>query len=168
MTEAKNEQANNEFSGDKERRRPRVVAVNLSETKGVPKEPVANGELIVGFGLKGDAHGGNWHRQVSLLARESIDRMTSSGVPGLSPGKFAENITTKDIVLHTLPVGTLLTIGEAVLEVTQIGKECHGKCAVYRQVGECVMPNEGIFARVVKGGTIHASDEIRIAASTLN
>jgi len=140
----------------------RVVAVNISERKGVPKKTIEAGELIENFGLKGDAHAGNWHRQVSLLGQESIDKMKALGIKGLCTGKFAENITTEGIELYSLKVGTRLKIGDALLEVTQIGKECYQKCAIYHQVGECVMPKEGIFARVIKGGTVKAGDSIDV------
>ena len=141
---------------------PRVIAVNLSVTKGVPKQPVASGEFIADHGLKGDAHAGKWHRQVSLLGRESIERMAAQGVGGLSPGRFAENITTENIILYRLNIGDRLTIGQVLLEITQIGKECHQHCAIFRQVGNCVMPTEGVFARVLNGGTIKAGDPIRV------
>jgi MOSC domain-containing protein YiiM len=138
----------------------KLVAINISEKKGVPKTPIELGEFIVDFGLKGDAHGGNWHRQVSFLGQESIDKMKAVGVKGLCTGKFAENITTEGIELYSLPIGTKLKVGEVVFEVTQIGKECHQRCAIYHQVGDCVMPKEGIFARVIRGGIIKAGDEI--------
>lgn len=138
----------------------RVVAVNISEKKGVPKKPIEVGELFENFGLKGDAHAGNWHRQVSLLGVESIEKMKEIGIKGLCYGKFAENITTEGIELYKLEVGTRIRIGDAVLEISQIGKECHKKCAIYHQVGDCVMPREGIFAKVIKGGEIKAGDEI--------
>lgn len=141
---------------------PWVVAINISKMKGVPKAPITSAEFITEFGLKGDAHGGSWHRQVSLLAQESIDRMASLGVPGLTPGRFAENITTQNLALHQLKIGTKLTIGDVVLEVTQIGKECHRHCAIYHQVGKCAMPTEGIFARVLQGGTITPGMTIRV------
>lgn len=141
---------------------PVVIGVSKSETKGVPKQNVEFGEFIVGVGLKGDAHGGDHIRQVSLLAQESIDKMSQSGAKALHSGIFAENITTCGIILHTLPVGTLLQIGEARFEVTQIGKKCHGKCAIYDAVGDCVMPREGIFAIVTHGGIVKPGDEILI------
>ncbi|HEX2945500.1 MAG TPA: MOSC domain-containing protein [Clostridia bacterium] len=139
-----------------------VLAINISEKKGVPKKTIDQGEFIVDFGLKGDAHGGNWHRQVSLLGQESIDKMTAIGIKGLCSGKFAENITTEGIVLYELPVGTRLNIGDVLFEVTQIGKECHQKCAIFKLVGNCVMPKEGIFAKVLKGGIIKKGDKIEI------
>ncbi len=143
----------------------RVVAVNISEKKGTFKYPVEQACLKLDHGIVGDAHAGNWHRQVSLLAQESIDKMTALGVADLTPGKFAENITTEGIELFTLPIGTRLQIGDVLLEVTQIGKECHQHCQIFEQVGVCVMPREGIFAKVIKEGTIHAGDEVTVLPS---
>ncbi|MBC3803005.1 MOSC domain-containing protein [Acetobacterium fimetarium] len=140
----------------------KVIAVNISDKKGVIKHPVAVGECLVDFGIKGDAHGGNWHRQISLLGQESIDKMTAMGVAGLDPGKFAENLTTEGIELFTLPVGTQMEINGVLLEVTQIGKECHKGCAIKQQVGDCIMPREGIFVKVLKNGEIRPGDEIII------
>lgn len=140
-----------------------IVSVNLSEKKGTVKQPVQAGRLLPDFGLEGDAHAGNWHRQVSLLAQESIDRMTALGIPGLTPGIFAENITTEGIELYTLPVGTRLRLGEALAEVTQIGKECHHHCEIFKKVGKCVMPKEGIFVRILQGGDIRPGDAVEIS-----
>lgn len=137
----------------------RVIAVNSSEHKGVCKQSLAVGHFSVDVGLQGDAHAGPGHRQVSLLAVESIARMHSAEVQ-LVPGIFAENLTTEGIVLHALPLGTQLEIGSVILKVTQIGKECHQGCAIREQVGDCVMPREGIFASVVQGGTIFPDDRI--------
>jgi len=138
----------------------RVVAVSISDKQGVKKNPIDQGQLLDNYGLQGDVHAGPWHRQVSLLAQESIDKMRSKGLE-LSPGDFAENITTSGIDLLALPIGSRLRIGStAILEVTQHGKECHHHCAIYRQVGDCVMPREGIFVRVLKGGPVKAGDEI--------
>lgn len=139
-----------------------VVAINISDKKGTPKRTIDKGEFIVDFGLKGDAHGGNWHRQVSLLGMESIQKMRDMGVKGLCSGKFAENITTEGIELNKLAIGTRLKINDVVLEITQIGKQCHKKCAIYHQIGDCVMPTDGIFARVIVGGEINAGDEVLI------
>jgi MOSC domain-containing protein YiiM len=139
----------------------KVVAINISEIKGVPKNTIETGELVAEYGLKGDAHAGNWHRQVSFLGMESIEKMQALGIKGLYTGIFAENITTEGIELYSLAIGTRLAIGDSILEVTQIGKECHKKCAIYHQVGDCVMPKEGIFARVLKGGFIKKGDEIK-------
>lgn len=123
----------------------KVLSINISEKKGVIKNPIKEGIFIEEHGLKDDAHAGKWHRQVSLLSQESIDKMIKMGVDGLEAGKFAENITTEGIVLYELPVGTRLKIGETIQEVTQIGKECHKGCAIKNQVGTCIMPTEGIF-----------------------
>jgi len=139
-----------------------VVAVCISETKGVPKQDVGSAMLVDNHGLDGDAHAGRWHRQVSLLAEESIAKMRAKGLD-VGPGAFAENITTRGLELPILPIGTRLGVGsEALLEVTQIGKECHSKCAIFQQVGECVMPSEGIFAKVLHGGIVKAEDPIRV------
>lgn len=140
----------------------KVIAINISEKKGVPKEGIPVGNFIEDFGLEGDAHAGKWHRQVSLLGVESMDKMKSQGVEGLCTGKFAENLTTEGIVLWELPIGTMLKIGETVQEVTQIGKECHMGCAIRELVGDCVMPREGIFTKVIKGGKIKEGDNIDI------
>lgn len=140
----------------------KVVAINISTEKGTVKKPVESALFIEEFGIEGDAHAGKWHRQVSLLSDESIDKMRKQGVEGLDPGKFAENITTEGIVLYELPVGTKLRIGDTIQEVTQIGKKCHHGCEIYKQIGDCVMPREGIFTRVLKGGTVKAGDIIEI------
>lgn len=140
-----------------------ILAVNISEKKGTPKKSIQQGVLIKDFGLEGDAHAGKWHRQISLLAAESIEKAKGMRTDGLCHGVFAENLTTQGITLHTLPVGTLLRVGsEAVLEVTQIGKECHDGCAISKLVGQCVMPREGIFAKVLQGGTVRPGDEISV------
>lgn len=139
----------------------KVISVNISEKKGTVKSPVHQIELKKNHGIVGDAHAGNWHRQVSLLAVESLEKIKEK-IPSLKPGDFAENIMTEGIILHTLPIGTLLIIGECELEVTQIGKECHKGCEIRNITGECIMPTEGIFAIVRKEGTIYPEDEIRI------
>ena len=139
-----------------------VLDVNISKEKGVIKTPVEVGNLIENFGLEGDAHGGDWHRQISLLAVESIDKMKAMGLPDLKDGDFAENITTKGLILHEIPVGTKFKIGDAILEVTQIGKKCHKGCAIKQKVGSCIMPTEGIFAKVLKGGPIKKGDKIEL------
>ena len=137
-----------------------VVSVNISGLKGVCKEAVNEVKLIKDFGIEGDAHAGNWHRQLSLLAQESVDKLTALGAGELKSGIFAENIRTEGLVLHTLPIGTNLRIGECVVEVTQIGKECHAHCEVYKRVGMCIMPLEGIFVKVLEGGIVRPKDEI--------
>lgn len=139
----------------------KVLAINISETKGVIKKPVDKAVLKINHGIVGDAHAGDWHRQVSLLGIESFKKMEEKGL-SLKKGSFAENITTEGIILHHLPVGTKLQIGEAILEVTQIGKECHKGCAIKTTVGECVMPLEGIFCKVIKEGKIFTEDRIKI------
>ena len=140
----------------------KVVSVNISEKKGTIKHQVEKIDLKVGLGIEGDAHAGDWHRQISLLDLSSFDKMHNNASVELKPGIFAENITTEGIDLWALPVGTRLEIGETLLEITQIGKECHRHCQVFRQVGDCVMPREGIFARVVKEGSIKAGDSLKI------
>lgn len=137
----------------------RIVAVCVSRNKGEKKTPVAQVELRQGHGIVGDAHAGNWHRQVSLLAIESIRKMQDMGL-AVDAGDFAENLTTEGVELVTLPVGAGVRIGDALLEITQIGKECHARCAIYDQAGDCVMPKEGVFARVIKGGKVQAGDRI--------
>ncbi|MFZ5633820.1 MAG: MOSC domain-containing protein [Bacillota bacterium] len=138
----------------------RIVAVCTSPKKGMRKKNVGQGMLVEEHGLEGDAHTGSWHRQVSLLAMESIQKMKVQGLD-VGPGDFAENLTTEGIDLLGLPVGTRLKIGpEALAEVTQIGKECHNRCAIYYQAGDCVMPREGIFVRIVKGGPVKVGHEI--------
>ncbi len=141
----------------------RIVAVSISKKKGIPKSNVNSAKLIENYGIEGDIHAGKWHRQVSFLALESIDKMRAKGLPGLRPGAFAENITTEFLTLPEIEIGTRIKIGKsAELEITQIGKECHDKCAIFVKVGDCVMPREGIFAKVIKSGDIKINDEIRI------
>jgi MOSC domain-containing protein YiiM len=126
------------------------------------KKDAGQGELVVEHGLKDDAHAGPWHRQVSLLAMESIEKMRAIGLK-VGPGDFAENLTTEGIDLVSLPIGTHLKIGpKAIGEVTQIGKECHTRCAIYQQAGDCVMPREGIFIKVINGGLVKSGDSIEM------
>ena len=141
----------------------KIVSLNISDKKGVPKKPVKEVSLKAEYGIEGDAHASSeWHRQVSLLAIESIKKMQDKGLD-VKPGDFAENITTEGIDLPSLPVGTQLTIGESIkVEVSQIGKECHTRCAIYDQAGDCVMPKEGIFVRVLCGGVIKEGDRIAV------
>jgi len=139
-----------------------IKAVCTSPKKGMRKKNVGSGTLVPDSGLKGDAHAGPWHRQVSLLAMESIRKMVEQGLD-VGPGDFAENLTTEGIDLVSLPVGTKLKIGaECVGEVTQIGKKCHSRCAIYEQAGDCVMPREGIFIKVLQGGPVKVGDDIRV------
>jgi len=137
-----------------------IVAVSTSRRKGEKKSNIAECELLKDKGLEGDAHAGDWHRQVSLLAMESIAKIRDKGID-VAPGDFAENVTTSGIGIWELELGTRLALAsEAELEITQIGKECHDRCAIYHQVGDCVMPREGIFARVIRGGKVKPGDTI--------
>jgi MOSC domain-containing protein YiiM len=142
-------------------RKGSVVAISISKKRGQPKEAVESAVLLPDWGIEGDAHAGKWHRQVSLLALESIEKMKVKGLK-VGPGSFAENITTAGIDLIVLEIGAHLRAGEAELVVTQIGKECEHRCSVYYQAGDCVMPKEGIFTRVVKGGRLRVGDEVEI------
>ena len=143
-----------------------VVSVNISEKKGTVKREVPEIRLKLRHGILGDAHAGDWHRQISLLAEESVDKMRSL-LPGLEPGAFAENINTRGLDLKSLPVGTRLRLGETVVEVTQIGKECHNDCEIKKRTGKCVMPTEGIFAVVVTEGTVRKGDKIEILKDSI-
>ena len=138
-----------------------VVSVNISAAKGTIKTPVPEIRLRLRHGIVGDAHAGDWHRQISLLAEESVDKLRPL-LPTLEPGVFAENINTRGIDLKNLPVGTHLQIGETEVEVTQIGKESHNDCAIRKATGTCVMPTEGIFAVVVREGVVRSGDPITI------
>jgi MOSC domain-containing protein YiiM len=135
----------------------RIISLNVSKEKGEPKSPVPSVRLVPGLGIEGDAHAGPGVRQVSLLADEDIDTMRDR-IPDLSPGDFAENITTRGIDLASLPVGTRLRIGCALLEISQIGKECHSGCAIREKTGDCVMPRRGVFAVVIEGGEVKVED----------
>lgn len=138
-----------------------VLKVCISEKKGTVKRPVDEVHLRIDHGIEGDAHAGNWHRQVSMLAQESVDKAQKAITDlRLQPGDFAENILTRGIVLYELPVGTRLEIGETLCEVTQIGKECHADCAIRQKTGDCVMPREGIFVKVLRPGTVRPGDKI--------
>jgi MOSC domain-containing protein YiiM len=141
----------------------KIIAVCTSRRKGTPKTDVGSGFLEEGFGMTGDAHGGDWHRQVSLLATEQIQPMRDKGLD-VQAGSFAENITTEGFDLDSVKVGDRIRVGtSALLEVTQIGKECHTRCAIYHTVGECIMPEQGVFARVLKGGEVRVGDPIDFA-----
>lgn len=141
-----------------------IIAVCTSAQKGERKHDAGRGRLVENFGLEGDGHGGDWHRQVSLLAEESIEKMRAAGLD-VGPGDFAENLTTRGIDLCALPVGTRLRVGaKALLEITQIGKICHDRCAIYYQAGDCVMPKEGIFAVVLQGGAVASGDAIEVVS----
>ncbi|MEW6723903.1 MAG: molybdopterin-binding protein [Bacillota bacterium] len=143
----------------------KIVAVCSSENKGERKKNIGRGRLIPRHGLEGDAHAGPWHRQVSLLAQESIDKMVAAGLQ-VGPGDFAENLTTQGISLVDLPIGTRLRFASGALgEVTQIGKECHTRCAIYHQAGDCVMPREGIFIKIIKGGEVALGDSFEVTGA---
>jgi cyclic pyranopterin phosphate synthase len=131
----------------------KILSLNISLKKGEQKKPVDKFVLKINHGIVGDAHAGNWHRQISLLADEDIDTMRGKGMK-LNFGDFAENITTKGIDLSKIPIGTRLYMGDAVLEITQIGKECHHGCEIFQKIGDCVMPRKGIFAKVIEQGEI--------------
>lgn len=138
----------------------RVISINISGRKGIKKKPVHEAILKENYGIEGDAHASfQWHRQISLLAVESIQKMKEKGL-SLNYGDFAENITTEGIDLSSIQLGTKLKIGEVIIEITQHGKKCHSKCEIFNVVGDCIMPREGVFARVLKGGKIKIGDEI--------
>ena len=140
-----------------------VLSVNISQAKGEKKHNISCGLLLVDHGLKDDAHVGSWIRQVSLLAKESIEKIRQKGLD-VQYGDFAENLTTEGIDLPSLPVGTRLKVGsEVLLEVTQIGKVCHERCNIFYAVGDCVMPREGIFTKVLVGGEVRVGDQIEFA-----
>lgn len=138
----------------------RIKAISVSAEKGIPKTNVPRAELRSDFGIAGDAHAGPWHRQISLLAAESIGKMVARGAQ-VGPGDFAENVTTEGIDLGQLRLGSILRLGKTVaLEITQFGKQCHSRCAIFEQIGDCVMPREGVFAKVIEPGQIKVGDVI--------
>ena len=142
-----------------------IVSIAISKKKGTRKIQVKEAVLIKNFGIKGDAHAGPWHRQVSFLSSESIDSARESGL-NVTFGDFAENIATRGIEWKSIPIGTRVRLGDLVeVEITQIGKECHNKCAIYYKAGDCIMPREGIFARVLKGGKIRCGDTVSLKTS---
>ena len=138
-----------------------LKAICISEKRGIQKTEIPEAELLEGFGIAGDAHGGNWHRQVSLLGSEKIAEFRLKGAE-VENGAFGENLIIEGYDLRTLPVGTRFQIGEAVLELTQIGKECHSHCEIYKQMGDCIMPREGVFTRVIRGGYIKRGDAVAL------
>ncbi|GAB4168780.1 MAG: MOSC domain-containing protein [Calditrichia bacterium] len=139
-----------------------IEAICISHKKGIVKKEITSAELIEDFGIKGDAHAGKWHRQVSLLAGESIDRMKEK-IPSLSHGAFAENIILRGLDFQSIDIGDQIRLSDGViLEVTQIGKECHTACAIKKLSGDCIMPREGLFARVIRGGTIRCGDRAEL------
>ncbi|MBS6645787.1 MAG: MOSC domain-containing protein [Clostridiaceae bacterium] len=139
----------------------KIMAICISEKKGTQKSRIETAELITDFGIEKDAHGGKWHRQVSLLSYETIEAFKARGAE-VKDGAFGENLVVSGIDLIHLPVGTLLRSGNVLLEVTQIGKECHSHCEIYKKMGECIMPSNGIFTKVLQGGTLKAGDEINV------
>ena len=139
----------------------KIMAVCISEKRGTQKKNVGRVRLVENFGLEGDAHGGNWHRQVSLLSYEKVRAFEKRGV-NVADGAFGENLLVSGIDFKELPVGTRLSCGEVLLEMTQIGKECHSHCEIFQAVGDCIMPREGVFARVIRGGRIREGDELTV------
>jgi MOSC domain-containing protein YiiM len=140
----------------------RIKAISISKERGTQKVNVPEAELQVDFGIVGDAHAGNWDRQISLLSFECIDKMDTKGLD-ISPGDFAENITTEEIELGILTVGSRLKLGVACeLEITKFGKTCHGRCQIFDRIGDCIMPRDGVFARVIRGGPIQVGDVIEV------
>lgn len=145
-----------------------IISIAISKKKGTQKEVVDNAVLVSDHGLKGDAHAGQWHRQVSFLAEESIEKARIQGLD-VGFGDFAENIATLGIEWPKVPIGTRVQLGErALVEITQIGKECHNKCAIYYKAGDCIMPREGVFARVIRGGPIHTGDTVILLGSQIS
>jgi MOSC domain-containing protein YiiM len=141
-----------------------VVSVNVAPEKGTRKKPVGSAELVLDRGVAEDAHAGDWHRQVSLLAQESVDKMVAKGLD-VGPGDFGENLTTSGLDLVSMPLGTQLAVGDSVvLEISQIGKECHDRCAIYYQAGDCVMPREGVFGVVIEAGPVSDADPVVVVA----
>ena len=143
----------------------KIMAVCISEKRGTQKKNIEKVRLIENFGLEGDAHGGNWHRQVSLLSYEKVRAFEEKGI-SVEDGAFGENLLVEGFDFKTLPIGTRFRCGEVLLEMTQIGKECHSHCEIYQAVGDCIMPREGVFARVLHGGMIQIGDVMEIAPSS--
>ena len=141
----------------------KIIAICTSEEKGTAKRNIITGNLIENHGFEGDAHAGNWHRQVSLLSYDKVNEFREKGA-NVEEGAFGENILVEGINCSTLPIGTRLYSGEIILEVTQIGKECHSHCTIFQQIGDCIMPREGIFTRVLKGGKISKGDFMYVEA----
>lgn len=139
----------------------RVIAVCISEKKGTQKRNVGSARFVANWGIEGDAHAGKWHRQVSLLSAEKIDDFRARGA-AVEDGAFGENLVVEGYDFRALPIGTKFRCNDVVLELTQIGKECHSHCEIYKAMGECIMPREGVFTRVLRGGTVSAGDELTI------
>lgn len=151
------------MENDQIKREGTVLALCISEKKGTQKHRLEEIDFVENFGLKGDAHGGTWHRQVSLLSAEKISAFNAKGA-GVTDGAFGENVVVSGIDFKTLPIGTRFTCGEALLELTQIGKECHHGCQIFQKMGDCIMPREGVFARVLKGGHVKVKDKVCVPA----
>lgn len=145
----------------------KVLAVCVSDVKGIQKKDVGQAEVVADWGIRGDAHAGKWHRQVSLLSTEKIEEFRARGAE-VEYGAFGENLVVEGFDFRTLPVGTLLRVGGVLLEMTRIGKECHSHCAIYHKMGECIMPREGVFAKVLEGGVVKTGDEMQIVLRTEN
>ena len=139
----------------------KVVAVNISKIKGVPKQSIEKGYFEVDCGLKGDAHAGNWHRQISLLSYERVEEFRARGA-NVGDGAFGENLLVEGFDFKTYPIGTKFQCNDVLLEITQIGKQCHSECEIFRQVGDCIMPREGVFAVVLHGGEIKVGDDMYV------
>lgn len=144
----------------------KLLAINISKERGTEKREVPQAELVADYGIMGDAHAGKWHRQVSLLSAEKIDDFRARGAQ-IDNGAFGENLIISGFDLGNLPLGTRFCIGDTILEMTQIGKQCHSHCAIYKRMGECIMPKEGVFAVVVRGGQIHAGDEVKLIPANI-
>ena len=140
----------------------KVIAVCVSEQKGTQKKNAGSAQFVEDWGIQGDAHGGKWHRQVSLLSHEQVEAFRARGAV-VDDGAFGENLVVEGIDFRSLPVGTRLSCGNVVLEMTQIGKECHHGCQIFQKMGECIMPREGVFAKVIRGGSISTGDEMQVA-----
>lgn len=143
----------------------KIIAICTSSARGTQKQPVETARFVVDWGIENDAHGGKWHRQVSLLSADKIAAFNARGA-NVQPGAFGENLVVEGFDFRHLPVGTLLRCGDVLLEMTQIGKECHSHCEIYKKMGECIMPREGVFARVLQSGVIHVGDEMTLEART--
>lgn len=141
----------------------KVTAICISEKKGTQKKNIHSAKLITDFGIENDAHAGNWHRQVSLISQDRIDEFNERGAK-VDDGAFGENLIVEGIDFKTLPIGTIFKCNDVILELTQIGKECHSHCEVYHRVGDCIMPREGVFAIVKQGGIISEGDELEIVS----
>lgn len=137
----------------------KIIAICISEKRGTEKKNIGECNVIEGFGLENDAHGGNWHRQVSLLSYDKVLEFNDKG-GAVEDGAFGENILVEGIDFKTLPIGILFKCNDVILELTQVGKECHAHCEIYKRVGDCIMPREGVFAKVIHGGKIKVGDEL--------